>query len=56
IFTTTICPPPIVAEIWARQTTSQQLAETFVANSQPKPFCSHALDAYAWWYKPTANN
>ncbi|KNZ77264.1 hypothetical protein J132_05974 [Termitomyces sp. J132] len=36
----TLCPPPIVAEIQASQTTSQHLAEAFVANSQPKPFHS----------------
>ncbi|KAG5716012.1 hypothetical protein E4T56_gene2324 [Termitomyces sp. T112] len=40
IYATTLCPPPTVAEIWASQTTSQHLAEAFVANSQPKPFHS----------------
>ncbi|KNZ72220.1 hypothetical protein J132_04222 [Termitomyces sp. J132] len=35
-----LCPPPIVAEIRASQTTSQQLAEAFAANSQPRPSCN----------------
>ncbi|KAG5719741.1 hypothetical protein E4T56_gene18552 [Termitomyces sp. T112] len=40
IYASTLCPPPTVAEIWASQTTSQHLAEAFVANSWPKPFHS----------------
>ncbi|KAG5733211.1 hypothetical protein E4T56_gene2237 [Termitomyces sp. T112] len=40
IYATILCPPPTVADIRASQTTSQHLAEAFVANSQPKPCCS----------------
>ncbi|KNZ76409.1 hypothetical protein J132_10519 [Termitomyces sp. J132] len=40
IYATILCPPPTVVEIWASQTTFQHLAEAFVENSQPKPFCS----------------
>ncbi|KAG5718080.1 hypothetical protein E4T56_gene20690 [Termitomyces sp. T112] len=40
IYALTFCLPPTVAEIQASQTTSQCLAEAFVANSQPKAFCS----------------
>ncbi|KNZ71641.1 hypothetical protein J132_08005 [Termitomyces sp. J132] len=40
IYATILGLPPAMAEIWASQTTSQHLAEAFVANSQPKPFHS----------------
>ena len=38
IYATTLQPPPTVAEIRASQTTSQQLAQAFAANSAPKLF------------------
>ncbi|KAG5349673.1 hypothetical protein C0989_002444 [Termitomyces sp. Mn162] len=33
IYTITLCSPPYIVEIWASQTTSQQLAQVFAANS-----------------------
>ncbi|KAG5721929.1 hypothetical protein E4T56_gene18425 [Termitomyces sp. T112] len=38
IYTTTIHPPPSVAEIWASQTTSQRLAQVFATNTTPQEF------------------
>ncbi|KNZ82299.1 hypothetical protein J132_00114 [Termitomyces sp. J132] len=38
IYATTLCLPPLVAEIQASQTTSQQLAQAFAANSVLQEF------------------
>ncbi|KNZ76711.1 hypothetical protein J132_08991 [Termitomyces sp. J132] len=38
IYTTTVYLPPSIAEIWASQTMSQQLAQAFAANAMPQKF------------------
>ncbi|KAG5334077.1 hypothetical protein C0989_004429 [Termitomyces sp. Mn162] len=40
IYATMFHPPSTLANIWARQTTSQQMAKAFAASSYPKPFCN----------------
>ncbi|KAG6889163.1 hypothetical protein C0995_003341, partial [Termitomyces sp. Mi166 len=40
IYDATLHPRLMMAETWASQTTSQHLAQAFVANFQPKPLCS----------------
>ncbi|KAG5719202.1 hypothetical protein E4T56_gene11785 [Termitomyces sp. T112] len=46
IYTTTVHPPPSIAEIWASQTISQQLAQAFAANAMP--------ESSRTWYLPTS--